>query len=271
MIKSENRNRYSLLIFIIIYFIISYFTPINDFLRYEINFKIFAAQDFKKVTKNMSVKQTDSFDIYYNDVLEDADINFITTNIEKSEDILTNILDEKISYPLNIVLFSSEEEFESAFNLKGTTSMYAYNVIYLSSDTITEHKIVHEYTHFRFDCFCEDQEIKSYKIPMWFNEGLAEYIAFKASSDDEAPIDIPVNRLKNFKELDKNDDITKAHFSGYLPYVQSYLTIDNIIDTNGANVVQDILIDSKKMNFYNSLEKNTDITIEEFQNMLINN
>ncbi|WP_461205817.1 gluzincin family metallopeptidase [Clostridium sp. DL1XJH146] len=271
MIKSENRNRYVLLIYIILYFIISYFTPMNDFLRYEINFKIFAAQDFKKVTKDMFVKQTDSFDIYYNDVLKDDDINFITTSIEKSEDILTNILGEKTSYPLKIVLFSSEEEFKSAFNLEGTTSIYAYNVIYLCRDTITEHKIIHEYTHFRFDYFCEDKKIKSYKIPMWFNEGLAEYSAFKAVSDDESPIDIHVNRLKNFKELDTSSEIAKAHLSGYLPYVQSYLTIENIIDASGVDVVQDILTDSKEMNFYNSLEKNTDMTVEELQNMLIDN
>lgn len=270
MIKSFIKKNYiMLIIFSVMYILLNHNKTIDNFIKNEISFKVYDLVKFKSITKNMSEKKLSSFSIYYDGILGEDDISFITTTIEKSEDSINNILGITNSYPLNIVLFSSKDNFYSAFKLNsGTTSIYANNVIYLSIDTMIEHMVIHEYNHYKFDGFCKDKGVKQYKIPSWFNEGLAEYNTYMSMFPDETLEGVQIDKLKSLKDLSTPSDISKAGMEGYLPYVQSYLAIKKIIDINGVNVIRDILIDSKSMNFYDSLKKNTNMNIEEIEQIL---
>jgi hypothetical protein len=133
---------------------------------------------------------------------------------------------------------------------------------------MSEHAIVHEYSHYKLDSFCNDNKIKKYKIPSWFNEGLAEYISYSITNNVSQDKNL-LPKVKKFKNLETPKETLKAYKEGYRPYEQYYLAIKVIVSNSNINIIRNILVDSKNANFYNSIESNSKMDIEKIEKILI--
>lgn len=103
-------------------------------------------------------------------------------------------------------------------------------------------------------------------IPKWFNEGLAEYISLPYYTKNTKKLSI--QKVKNFKDLNKATGINDAIAEGYDVYTQSYLAVKKVIELKGEVAIRNILLDLNVMDFYSSFQKNIGLSIEEFQKLI---
>jgi hypothetical protein len=223
---------------------------------------------FKIITQNMKTKKYDNIMYYYTGEIHEKYLNSISNYIKDGDNKATELFGQTTAYPLNLVLFQTSEAFSKTFKVdpKNSQAVTIFNSIYIPNDNINEHVFIHEYTHYKMSSFYKDNEIPYYKIPSWFQEGVAEYASLYLESPPLS--NVKLDKIQDFKNLDKSKEMSSYQLQGYDTYTQSYLAIKKIEELKGINVLQDILINTKSMNFYNAFEKVVGITIEDFQNLL---
>lgn len=62
--------------------------------------------------------------------------------------------------------------------------------------------------------------------------------------------------------------MSSYQLKGYDTYFQSYLAINKMIELKGKHVIQDILINTRTMDFYSAFNKVIALDINDFQNLL---
>jgi len=221
----------------------------------------------KTITQDMKSQKEDNITYYYPKDLEI--IKYLKTFISRDENESSEYFGKTYKYPLSIIIFDSSNSFGKTLNVNPKSVMSEYNTndkaIYLSIETLAPYLLAHEYTHYKMDSFCIDKKIDIFKIPLWFQEGVSEYVSsafynkYKGKSLQE---------IQNFKKLDSNKELVESFEKGHDVYFQSYLAIKKIIEVKGEGAIQDILINTKSMNFYNAFEKVVGLRIEDFQKML---
>lgn len=228
-------------------------------------YRFVASTHFITATKHMVVQDFSAGRIYYKNNLENSNIKLIDESIQKGANDSNKYFGQAKSYPLRVTVFSTTEEYKKAFR-NAREGHYDTYSIYLSLEDITAYKLIHEYTHFKVESFCRDKRIPYFAMPAWFNEGIAEYISFQYRRDkaDMVSLDKPVD----FGELKIITDFQEAYNKGYPVYFQSYLAIKKIVELKGEKCLQNILLDSKKMDFDSAFMKNTSISIEKLQELL---
>jgi len=102
--------------------------------------------------------------------------------------------------------------------------------------------IMHEYTHAMINILCPK------KVPIWFNEGLAQYEEDKARSIDVRHLK---NALKknNVLAINQLDTLIVAHDQpnkAMLAYQESFSLVDYIIRRYGFKIIKDVLLETSK-------------------------
>lgn len=222
---------------------------------------------FLKVTKNMDTQNFSNGTIYSQNRLESSYSKRIEEAIEKSNNSINKIFGQTKVYPLRIIVFPTSKEYDKAFNNLGDSDAhYDTYALYLSLDELTDYSLIHEYAHYKTESFCKDNKINSLAIPMWFNEGVAEYLSFQYRTDKANKVSL--EKLIDFRELNKQQQITKGIQQGYDVYFQGYLSIKKIIELTGENSIRNIILDLDDMDFYDAFYKNIGLRVEEFQKLL---
>ncbi|MEK6265986.1 MAG: collagenase [Clostridium sp.] len=218
---------------------------------------------FKTITKNMETKKFDNITYYYLNKGNGTYINTIKEYIKEGEVKTTPLLGQTTMYPFNIIIFPTSESFGKAFNVNPEESkaVTIFDSLYVPNDNINSYVLVHEYTHYKMSSFCKDKGIQGFKIPSWFSEGVAEYASSTLFPDKF--MNPKIQKIKDFRKLDKNTQMWKYHDS----YVQSYMAVRKIIEIKGKDSIQQILINTKSMTFYNAFEKVVGLSIEDFQKL----
>lgn len=228
--------------------------------------------EYSHFKKNEQVKTVhlDNINIYYNH-LDQEELEDIKDIIEENKIDLEKHLDEifgENKNDLDIVLIDNIDKFNKEFNDKNKFTekrgIYANGTIYLPFDLgIDEYIIWHEYTHYRFDKFCIKNEVNTFNIPSWFNEGISEYISYKEFKPFRVDGDYKDIPIKDLDSIIASDDIRVEK-----AYHKSYKLVEEIIKLKGTYVIQRIIIDSKSNDFYKSLENNLGIKLEKLEKSL---
>jgi hypothetical protein len=146
---------------------------------------------------------------------------------------------------------------------KNETSLYLF-----------QKSILHEYTHYATYRVLDEigTKAKIDDFPVWFIEGIAEYIGENEESLDYHSFGtqfIELRKLNTDKEwqyarLLKGKD-------GINPYFQGYFTIAFLINTYGENIISSLLKNtSNTQDFYQTLESLTGEDIEKLERDIFN-
>ena len=224
----------------------------------------------KIITKDMQVKKIDNI-TYYSNKNEENYINTIKEYIKEGEEKTSPLLGQTTMYPLNIIMFTTPEAFGKVFkvNPKESLAVTILNSIYAPYKNVDPYVFVHEYTNYKINSFCIVNRLSIFEIPIWFKEGVAEYASstllpkkFKSSKLQE---------IQDFRKLDTQKQMLESWDKGHDTYMQSYIVVKKIIELKGEDSVQQILINTKSMTFYNAFEKVVGVSIEDFQKLLLTN
>ncbi|WP_040212840.1 hypothetical protein [Clostridium polynesiense] len=95
----------------------------------------------------------------------------------------------------------------------------------------------HEYTHYYLDMFFKDNNSTLNAIPVWFNEGVAEYISMVSPIFSEG---FP-KKIIPFNKLYTDEEWSRAIEEGEDIYLQSHFAIFNLSDLKGVDIIKRIL------------------------------
>ena len=220
----------------------------------------------KIITKDMQMKKIDNI-TYYSNKNEENYINTIKEYIKEGEEKTSPLLGQTTMYPLNIIMFTTPEAFGKVFkvNSKESLAVTILNSIYAPYKNVDPYVFVHEYTHYKINSFCSVNRLSISEIPIWFKEGVAEYASSTLLSDKFKSSKL--QEIQDFRKLDTPDSWDTGHDS----YMQSYIAVKKIIELKGEDSVQQILMNTKSMTFYNAFEKVVGLSIEDFQKSLLTN
>lgn len=256
-----------ILITVIIITMILFINNKSISLKYEI-VRIVSNVRFKTITKNMDTKKFDNVTYYYSNKRDENNINNIQEYIRKGEEKTAPLFGQITMYPFNIVIFTTSELFGKALevNPKECQAITALDSLFIPYDKINLYVFVHEYTHYKMNSFYNEKDIQKFKIPSWFEEGVAEYASSTLFPDKfKNP---KIQTIENFRKLDKNTQMSKSEQNGQESYMQSYIAVKKIIQLKGINSIQKILVNTKSMTFYSSFEKVIGLSIYDFQKLL---
>lgn len=202
-------------------------------------------------------------------------IDLIKEYIDEAENKNKNIFGEVNTSTLNIKLDYDIETFHKRLDNNKAGGYYIVNAnsMYMNVEDPYKNVLVnydvkynfdfkaaflHEYTHHVVYQFMKENNIEASKVPLWFIEGMSEYVG-----NDEEVI-YGLKEVINFDKLNSHEDWNKNKEKAPV-YNQSDYAITKLINENGKDTIKDILLNIKYMNFEEAFKKATDISFEKFK------
>jgi hypothetical protein len=179
------------------------------------------------------------------------------------------------------MIFMNRENLEQLSNIDGAAGYYSdfLKVMGLTVDPENvdsilkqmetplyyfQKTILHEYAHYATFRKIGDAGAFGDAFPQWFIEGVAEYVGNDKTDVHYESFQYETLSLENIGE---GDDWKEARLNPDAdPYMQSYFTVNYLIQEYGVNVVTDLIDKTKETDdFYIALEQVTGKTIMEFE------
>ncbi|WP_165442883.1 peptidase MA family metallohydrolase [Senegalia massiliensis] len=214
---------------------------------------------------------------YFSDKIDKKYIDATKESLSEAEDLTENILGKLEKESLKVILYDNVKEFkenaDTSYNINGLydgigtihLNMNKYKNV-LTIDAFQD-IFIHEYAHYIWGLYIKENDIYE-NIPVWFEEGVAEYIENNGVSV-EYSISFEQN-MEKFKKMNTREDFESLiENEDYNPYDQSYYAIDSLIEMKGKSIISEILNESKEKDFYGAFFIATGMEIEEFQNVFM--
>ena len=166
----------------------------------------------------------------------------------KNKEILGDIKDRDV----DIIFFNNEKDFQNISTLDSVSGYYDPFGLYIGikiddkkgilngKETplyFFQKSILHEFTHYTFDRKVEGTKTPMNQYPVWFQEGVADYIANDRTIVEASDFEfVTYDKLRSYEQWK-----TARKQDGTDVYDQSYFTIKFLIDENGENVIEDII------------------------------
>lgn len=191
-----------------------------------------------------------------------------------------NLFKTDYKSPYDIIIFESKKDIESFSGLEhaigfnhpeiqtmGVLPEDKESLLIKGSPSIWNYQrnVLHEYTHYVFSEKLTDLKLKEKDIPVWFKEGVSEYIEFNEVTRTNR--DYPIVPLLDLVTTDQWQ--TYRINQEYDVYLQSYLAIHFLITEYGSDVINMILVETmKENNFEKGLFNVTNLSLKELESNL---
>ena len=131
------------------------------------------------------------------------------------------------------------------------------------SDNSFKDNLFHEYTHYAIDRFIEDNNIDKNSLPLWFEEGICEYITTNDIYFDKDLEYISLKKLETYEGFNNEISNLQANI-----YEQSKLAVLKIVNEKGEKVLKDMILSLKNKDFEDVMQEYMNCSFEEFENDL---
>ena len=194
-----------------------------------------------------NVLQTEHFDVYYYDGYEDL-ADAVSTITEAANAEFEMVLGHELTTVIPIIVYASHNDFRQTNvsdshlgeTVGGFTELFKNRVVipFTGSYEDLRHVLYHELTHvFMFDIIYGGlvesviRQAYSNPVPLWFVEGLAEYVSRGWDSQAEMIL----------RDLTLSDSIIPLEYlwGGYLVYKEGQSAICFIADTYGPEKIEE--------------------------------
>ncbi|MFD1738408.1 collagenase [Bacillus salitolerans] len=241
----------------------------------------FEGENERQLKENRLKEQHHHISIYYpDDFSELIPVTKETLDwaINKNEEIFGTVKVKAV----DLIVFKDKDELNELSELIDISGFYSdfdklLSIRYNYKEMILEKKetplyffqksILHEYTHYTFNRMVEGSEFGTSVYPIWFQEGISEYIG-----NDKAIVEYSDFKLVPFSQLVNGEQWQTARFQeGANVYRQSYFAIKYLIDIYGEEVLGKIIKESNSTgDFEGSFIQTTGISIQDLENVFLN-
>lgn len=262
---------------IVLFTVVSVVTVANSFVEYTIGetnlaheekLRLFASTILQvPAQKELSSEEQNGVTFYFVEENQ-IEIEKMDQLLQEQREELNAFLGTDDSGGLAIEFHEDYESMEEYAGMKDVSGFYntLNRTIHLvPDDPQWESVLMHEYTHYQSHLFALENGLSLSHVPHWFEEGIAEYFA----EADTFWFDLEELEIVDFRSLDDLDDFDASATEEFDPYAQAYLAVDALVEDHGEKVILELLESESVKGFYALMEGKTGQTIEEFQEMFL--
>lgn len=165
---------------------------------------------------------------------------------------------------LTIVFHDDFETLSEASGYEEAMGYYDYysqEIHIVPDDYSWDIVTLHEYTHFQSHLYAEKNGLSATRLPLWFEEGVADYLANESSEQYELG-DV---EIIDFTQLDTDASFHNSYSRTFDPYIQSYLAVESLANEYGEDLLPTLLPAKMPSDFYDMLETATGMQLADFQ------
>lgn len=237
--------------------------------------------NYQRMKENKLTHKYQNFTIYYKPHEKEL-LPIIERAIDKADYLTSGLLGAVKDNEIDFIIHASSDELYKETLLIKTMGYFddpndIVGIAITDLDEITADRmpgsfyfqstIMHEYTHYRLQAFIKEQGLFVYRIPLWFHEGVAEYIGMYDVKHRYYPF-----KDTSFENLVTHKEWEKFRLDNYDVYLQSYYAIRYIVDTYGETIIKEIIEETAKVNDFNKgFAKATGISIDDLQTIYLLN
>ena len=196
-----------------------------------------------------SVVHTEHFDVYYYDGYEDL-ADAVSSIVENANAEFEAVLGHELTTVIPVIIYASHNDFRQtnvsdshlSETVGGFTELFKNRVVvpFTGSYEDLRHVLYHELTHvFMFDIVYGGlvksviRQAYTNPVPLWFVEGLAEYVSRGWDSEAEMIL----------RDLTLSDTIVPLQYlwGGYLVYKEGQSALCFIADTYGPEKIEEMV------------------------------
>jgi hypothetical protein len=248
----------------------------------------FDSNEENKLKQNLKTKRVKEISVYY-DPKQKGILPLTKETLEQAEQLTKKYLGDYQNRPVDLI-YTDSKRLQKISPLKDISGYYSdfekvmvvgLNVadigqILKKNETSLYHfqkSILHEYTHYAMYRAFDEMGTKTTinEFPVWFIEGIAEYIG-----EDEENLDYHSFEIKfiKLKKLNTEEEWQSARLPNgeerVNPYLQGYFTVAYLINTYGPNIISTLLYETfNTQDFYQTLQSLTGKNIEELERDII--
>lgn len=230
----------------------------------------------KKLKAESMKRKYEHVSIFYQEENEKL-IPMTVETLQWAEEMSSGLLGRYEKNPIDLI-FMDREHLQKLSNLDGVSGYYSnfdkvmgIHVHPENVESILEtplnyfqKSILHEYAHYATFRRIEEAGEFADLFPLWFIEGIAEYVA-----SDQTEVHYDVNQyeilpLENITWGDGWKEARQTETSD--PYMQSYLSVNYLIQVFGEDILVELIQKTNDTEgFYTVLEKITGKPVAEFE------
>ena len=240
------------------------YTVGDNNLAYAEKSRLFASSIFQVPSQKELKKTVENGVTYFYSENQEQHIEKIDRLLQEEKQAFHAFFGIEDDSGLSIEFHSSYESLESSSGMEGIAGYYNSGnrtIHMIPDDEIWELILLHEYTHYQSHLFAEENNLGIQRIPSWFEEGLADFLA----EDNSYWYDLESVELINFRSLDIYTEFEQASTDSYDPYAQSFLAVQSLVMDHGTEFIPDLLKSRNTSEFYRKLEALTGMELKEFQ------
>jgi tetratricopeptide (TPR) repeat protein len=239
------------------------------------------AKEAAEYNKLFKVNKHDDITIYHTDDVEPA-LKLIHAYLDKAKMDNLRLFENHEPGPLTVKFDYSEEVFKTRniyytgyagvySNIDKTVNLLvkdSYSDILFSNmiNSGFRETLLHEYTHHAVSEFLKSKGIPESKIPLWFQEGICEYVGYEATGvQGWKPFP---EKLVSFSELATHRQWRDYSSKDYDIYGQSYIAVMQMVLMKGESVIKDIILKTKDVEFNAAFHQVMGLSLGEFEEQL---
>ncbi|MGB5945827.1 peptidase MA family metallohydrolase [Paenisporosarcina sp.] len=275
----SKKKYYILLLLIILLLIISvatikYKENITHLLSSAIIGKI-VKEEKEELISDFNKKKYEHLLIYYSESDREL-IPATKESLKRAMELNNSLFGPTYTKPYDVIIFSSTNQIESFSGLEYAIGIHSpeFNMIGILPENkegifedipplVWNYKsnIMHEYTHYVFTQKISEGGLSNNDIPLWFSEGVAEYVASDGLSGrvlELGPKVVSLNELSTFEQWN-----TYRTDNRYDVYLQSEKAIYYLINEYGIGIIDRIILETNSNGgFEEGLQRATNINIK---------
>jgi hypothetical protein len=231
--------------------------------------------DYNAMKENKLIQSYRNVTIYYTPQEKEL-LPVIEGVLDKADSLTTRLFGKVNDNNIDLILHASSEDLYERTSLIETMGYFddpndIVGVAISDLDEIVSDQmpgtfyfqstIMHEYTHYRLQAFIKEQDLFVYRIPLWFHEGVAEFVGMYNVAHRYYPF-----QETSFENLVTHDDWEKKRLEDYDVYLQSYYAIDYLVNHYGEKMIKTIIEETAKVNdFDEGFTNATGISVKDLE------
>ncbi|MBA5715180.1 hypothetical protein ACWA16_05555 [Bacillus subtilis] len=229
-----------------------------------------------QVTKHMKKESFKQADIYYTSK-EKSLLPLTKETLEYAVSINQIMIGYSNQKPIDIIFFPNEKQMEAYSGLLDVVGFYSEREQLigllpeekkklLEGDEVAvylyQRLLIHEYSHHAFHQKLKELETDPDEFPLWFHEGLSEWIAnYELLIDPITFSVVPFDRL----QTDRDWQEARAEYDTDV-YLQSFYMIDELTGKYGKDIISEMIKETaKKGDFEKGFKSATKESLDQFE------